>query len=498
MTYVQALVLGAVYVGGFHLFGIEPVYGWPATVLAIAGLYVLLHRSAASPLWLSWWFGVGKFGCGASWVYVSINVYGNAPPPLAAFLVVLFVAGLAFLFAAPMGYLYARLRPVSKQVILDVLAFTTAWVLMDWLSTWLLTGFPWLLPGYALIDTFAAAAAPLVGVLGQSFLCVLVAAALAAAVMSRRLAPAILGVAPVLLVFAAGFVSWVSPGESRQVALVQGNIDQAVKWNRDQAVPNVRKHLRLSAEHWDADILVWPEAAVTMYPQQAQGLLDSLGQQGRDTGTDIVLGIPGATALPDGSYQFQNLAIGLGEARGRFAKHHLVPFGEYVPLESILRGLIEFFDLPMSSSSPGAANQPNIQLRSGEAAMAICYEIAYPDSMRRRAADAAVLMTISNDTWFGTSIGPLQHMQIARMRAAENGRWLLRATNNGVTGIVDAEGRLVAQLPQFTEGVLRGTVQVMQGRTPYSAAGDWPLLMLLSALLAWLLWQRRRALRSQP
>lgn len=488
MTYVLALILGVIYVCGFAPFDF-----WPATLVAIAGLYALLQKTNARPLWLTWWFGVGKYGFGTSWVYVSINVYGNAPPPLAALLVVLFVVVLAFLFAAPVGYLYGRLRPAADQVVGGVLAFTAAWVFMDWLSTWLLTGFPWLLPGYALLDTFAAATAAVVGVLGLSLLCVLAAAALAATLMLRRVGVGLLAVVPVILIYAASLMSWVSAGDRQQVALVQGNIDQAVKWNRDQAVPNVRKHLRLSAEHWDADILVWPEAAVTMYPQQAQGLLESLGEQGRATGTDIVLGIPGATALADGSYQFQNLAIGLGEARGRFAKYHLVPFGEYVPLESVLRGLIEFFDLPMSSSSPGAINQPNIQLRRGTAAMAICYEIAYPESMRRRAADAAVLMTISNDTWFGSSIGPLQHMQIARMRAVENGRWLLRATNNGVTGIVDHQGRMVAQLPQFTEGVLRGTVQVMQGRTPYSIVGHWPVLISLLAGLAWLLWLRIRS-----
>ena len=330
------------------------------------------------------------------------------------------------------------------------------------------------------------------GVLGLSAIVVLVSASLAAALLQRRLRLVLLALIPVLAVYALGFVTWVAPGETQRVALVQGNIDQALKWQRDQAVPNVRKHLRLSSQHWDADILMWPEAAVTMYPQQAQGLLDSLGEQGRATDTDIVLGIPGVTALPSGEYEFQNLAIGLGAARGRFAKHHLVPFGEYVPLESVLRGLIDFFDLPMSSSSPGSAVQPNIRLRAGEAAMAICYEIAYPESMRRRASEAAVLMTLSNDTWFGTSIGPLQHMQIARMRAAENGRWLLRATNNGVTGIVDHRGRLVAQLPQFSEGVLRGSMQVMQGRTPYSVAGHWPVLLAVAGILLWWFRARRR------
>ncbi len=492
MTYVLALALGAIYVFGFFLFGVEPRYGWPATLLAIGGLYALLQRDGGRPAWTAWWFGVGKYGCGASWVYVSIHVYGNAPPLLAGFLVVLFVAGLALLFTAPLGYLFARLQLGVSRSSTNVLSFVAAWVFMDWLSSWLFTGFPWLLPGYAVIDTFAVAAAPVIGVLGLSAVVVLVAASVAAALLQRRLRLGLLALIPLVVVYALSFVTWVTPAATQQVALVQGNIDQAVKWQRDQAVPNVRKHLRLSSQHWDADILIWPEAAVTMYPQQAQGLLDSLGEQGRATGTDIVLGIPGVSALPSGEYEFQNLAIGLGEARGRFAKHHLVPFGEYVPFESVLRGLIDFFDLPMSSSSAGSAVQPNIRLRVGEAAMAICYEIAYPESMRQRTSGAAVMMTLSNDTWFGTSIGPLQHMQIARMRAAENGRWLLRATNNGVTGIVDHHGRLVAQLPQFTEGVLRGSMQVMQGRTPYSIAGHWPVLASLAGILLWWFRARRR------
>ena len=186
---------------------------------------------------------------------------------------------------------------------------------MDWVSSWFLTRFPWLLPGYALVDTSVAAAAAVVGVLGLSGLWVLTAALLAAAVLQRKLRLALLALVPVAAAYVLSFVSWVTPGETQQVALVQGNIDQAVKWQRDQAVPNVRKHLRLSDDHWDADILMWPEAAVTMYPRQAQGLLESLGAQGRNTQTDIVLGIPGTTAMPNGDYLFHNMAIGLGEAR---------------------------------------------------------------------------------------------------------------------------------------------------------------------------------------
>ncbi len=495
MNALMALLLGAMYVLGFAPFDYLLL-----TLLAIGGLYALLRAApdATHAVWLAWCFGVGKYAVGASWIYVSINVYGQAPPPLALLLVALFVIGLAALFVAPLGGLYRGWRLSGDRAGWDVCAFVLAWVLLDWLSTWLLTGFPWLLPGYALLDTYAAAAASWIGVLGLGMLCVLAVTALTAALLGRRWRLLWLAGVPLGLALLAGSMSWVQPGAARQVALVQGNIDQAIKWQPEQALPNARAHLALSAPHWDADILVWPEAAVTLYPQQAEQLLQQLGERGRASATDVIVGMPGVTALPGGQYQVQNLALGLGTARGRYAKHHLVPFGEYVPLESMLRGLISFFDLPMSGMAPGPLEQPNIQLSSGPVAMAICYEIAYPDSVRTRAKAAGLLMTLSNDTWFGASIGPLQHLQIARMRAVENGRWLLRATNNGVTAIVDPQGEVVAQLPQFTAGVLRGSVRLMQGRTPFNRFGHLPLLLGMLLLGVGLLVQRLRVFKSEP
>jgi apolipoprotein N-acyltransferase len=188
-------------------------------------------------------------------------------------------------------------------------------------------------------------------------------------------------------------------------------------------------------------------------------------------------------------YQVFNSAQGFGQANGKFAKHHLVPFGDYVPLQHYLRGFIEFFDLPMSNASRGARQQANIALtlsgqdQAVEVAAGICYEIAYGDSLRRQAETSGLLLTLSNDTWFGGSIGPHQHMQIAQMRALENGRWLLRGTNNGVTGIVNPRGEITAQLPQFEPNVLRGEFEVMAGFTPYSRLGDIPALILLTILL---------------
>jgi len=488
VKYLMAFALGVIYV-----FGFAPFNFWPATLFSIAGLYLLLQAPGVRPLWVAWIFGLGKYGLGASWVYVSIHVYGGAPPLLAGALVIMFVAGIALLFSLPVALIYLRLKAFSDSIFLDVLSFVAAWMFVDWLSTWLFTGFPWLLPGYALLDTFVAPAAAVVGGFGLGLLVVIVAAALAAALWHRAWPPVLLALVPVSLAASGSFWVWVTPTERVEVALVQGNIDQAIKWQRDQAQPNLDQHLRLSADHWDADVVMWPEAAITHPPQQAQAVLEELAQHALATRTNFILGVPGLVPRPEGGYAFQNLAVGLGQARGRFAKHHLVPFGEYVPLEGLLRGLIGFFDLPMSTTVAGQAEQSNIQMSVGAAAMAICYEIVYPESMRQRARTAGLLMTISNDTWFGDSLGPLQHLQIARMRALENGRWLLRATNNGVTAIVDHQGALVAQLPQFTEGVLRGQAWIMQGRTPFSRLGHWPVLIAMGALLLWLLRRRHFA-----
>jgi apolipoprotein N-acyltransferase len=188
---------------------------------------------------------------------------------------------------------------------------------------------------------------------------------------------------------------------------------------------------------------------------------------------------------------FRNAALVLGTGAGRYQKRRLVPFGEYVPLESLLRGLIEFFDLPMSHASAGPWRQPLLDLGGHRGVMAICYEVTYPDLVRLQAAQADVLLTISNDTWFGTSIGPLQHMQMARMRALENGRFLLRGTNNGVTAVVDAAGRVRARLPQFEAGALRADYDIMTGTTPFTRYGHMPLLIVLGVIVAACLWLRR-------
>ncbi|MEJ2087618.1 MAG: apolipoprotein N-acyltransferase [Gammaproteobacteria bacterium] len=482
----------AVLAGALLPLSMAPFDLWPLGVLSIGLWFHLLTTGKSRGLLTGWCYGLGAYGLGVSWVYVSIHEHGGAPPLLAGLLVAIFVGGMA-LFPMANGWLFGRAR--SGERLADACWFVVLLIGFEWLLTWFLTGFPWIAVGYGQIDSWLAGFAPLGGVRLVSFMTA--ASAVAAALFidetarERRLSvrPALLGVAlvPWLGGFALDQVSWTAPLETRTAALVQGNIPQETKWQPDNRVPIVRHYMALSEPYWGADLILWPEAAITVFEHQAGDLLATLDTRGKSEGTGLVLGLPAVEAT-DGDYAFLNTAVGLGEASGRYVKRRLVPFGEYVPLEGLLRGLIQFFDLPMSHSVSGAANQPPLEVGGDTAVMAICYEIVYPELVR---SDVDVLLTISNDTWFGDSIGPKQHLAIARMRALENGRWLLRATNNGITAIVDASGEVRARLPQFEPGVLRGEYRIMAGRTPFNRLGPWPLYALLVAAAVWLILRKR-------
>ncbi len=496
MTWVIALVLGAIYP-----LGHAPFHFLLLTLGSITGFWLILDRYPSRALWLAWCYGIGKYAVGVSWIYVSIQQYGGASVALATFLVSLFVAFMA-LFCVPIGLLYRSYTGASLGF--KALLFTAAWVTMEWALTWFLTGFPWLFAGFAMTDSPLAGFAPLLGVLGVSALTVASSVCIAMGICAywktRSLGSSLaIGLLPWGVGMALGLVTWSVEVSRHEVALVQGNIDQAIKWDADQLRTNVERHWQLSEPHWDSDLIIWPEFAITLYGREAEAIAARLQAKGMASQTNVVAGMPGLELSPDApGYRLYNLAQGFGQATGRFAKHHLVPFGDYVPLEQYLRGLIEFFDLPMSAASRGPREQTNVQLtfnRPGgtedvvQAAIGICYEIAYGESLRRQAQEAGVLITISNDTWFGASIGPQQHMQIARMRALESGRWLLRSTNSGVTGIVDAGGVIQQQLPQFQPAVLRGEFAVMSGQTPYVQLGDLPLLAFFGCF--WLLFLLR-------
>ena len=513
-------MVAALACGALLPLTLAPFDLWPLGLVSIGGWFWLLNRSLA-PAWaLGLAYGLGKFGVGVSWVYVSIHTYGNASPPLATLLVAIFVAGLS-LFTLAHAWLYAWLRispqsdnsrPASNQGnsiegatgLSNVWLFAASWVAFEWIMSWFLTGFPWLYPGYGHLHTPLANLLPVGGVSLASLGIVVTACCLVAALFDRhpptvRAAFAAVAALPWLIGFALSGAQWVEPQATRSAALVQGNVDQAVKWQRESRMPIINRYRDLTEPHWGRDLILWPEAAITLFEHEAAPWLQRWSERGQASGTSLVLGIPSMVSAADGGHQFQNAAIAIGRGNGRYVKRRLVPFGDYVPLEGLLRGLIEFFDLPMSRAAHGAWHQPTLALGEDQAAMAICYEVAYADLTRSTASAADLLLTITNDTWFGRSIGPLQHLQIAQARALENGRWLLRAANNGVTAFVDHRGRVRQQLPQFKRGVLVGNYQIMAGRTPYNRFGDgWLVAVCLASLLVFAFLSRRAAASHTP
>lgn len=485
--------LAAAAAGAAVTLSLAPFHLWPAGILSCLALIALLEGlRPARAFELGWCYGAGLFGAGVSWIYVSIHVYGYASPALAGFLTAGLAAGLA-LFHAVAWAVYARWlrdRPGGR-----LLGFPAIWVLAEWWRSWFLTGFPWLFLGYAHVDTPLAGWAPVAGVYGVSLAVAMTASALFVA-FGRR------GITTITAIWlAAGlwiggaalrYVQWVKPtGESVAIALVQPDIPQDLKWAPGHFEPTVRTYETMTAPLWGTPIIVWPEAALPRLREEIPGLLEALDHRAREAGSSLILGIPTMTETPGKPARYYNSLIALGDGGGNYRKRHLVPFGEYVPLQSWLRGLIAFFDLPMSNFSSGRANQPLITAGKFTLAPYICYEIVYPELVAANGDDADFLITISNDSWFGDSIGPLQHFQIARMRALAVGRPLIRDTNNGVTGLIDYRGEVVVRAPQFTPTVVTGSLGTVTGRTPFGRTGSAPVIGACALAVALVLARRR-------
>lgn len=489
--HLLALIAGALTTLSFTPFDI-----WPLGLLSIALLYQGLQRlEGRQALWRGWCWGLGLFLSGVSWIYISIHVHGYAAPALAALLTGGLVAGLA-LIPALTAWLWARwLRPQSGPWLAS-LGFAALWVGQEFFRSWFLTGFPWLYQGYAHTDTWLAGWAPIGGVWLLSFITVFSACLLSHGGLWRRWKNTLAMIAALLGIWGAGGlltgIEWTRPaGEPLSVALIQANIEQSRKWDPAHIDHTLATFRDMSyAQRRDTDLIVWPETAVPVLSSSAMPFVQGVAANLASQGTTLITGIP-VDEDDQGQLRIYNGIMVAGSKPDTYLKHKLVPFGEYVPLEQWLRGMIAFFDLPMSSFSRGPLEQDPLQAAGYQLAPFICYETVYPDFAARLARRSQLLITISNDSWFGESIGPLQHLQMARMRALESGRWMIRGTNNGVTALIDHQGRITARIPQFQQLALHGWVQPRDGQTPWLRWGNWPLGTLMGAILLLCLVQRR-------
>ncbi len=511
---------------------LSPFNAWPLGIISITLIMFCLQGvSAKKSLFFGWLFGLGLFGSGASWVYISIHNFGNAPAPLAFTLTALFVAAISF-FPASTFWLYRKL--FNGQDRWSTLTLPAVWVLGDWFRSWFLTGFPWLYLGYGHLNTPISGWASIIGVHGLTFICCLSGSAIWYFLShSRRIKKLITSfnsnqnvdsngciafkdnppkkILPTsFLIFVATLwmlgslaseIKWsyVKSNTPISVVAIQANIPQELKWRSDYRLKTIEIYQTLSAPHWGKDLIIWPETAIPLlYDQatsfnQAKPITDRLSGIASAKGSTLISGIPyrGLNTETE-QVNIHNSIISLGEGEGIYHKQKLVPFGEYIPLESMLRGLIGFFDLPMSSFSIGPSEQRPLKESIRHVTPYICYEIVYPDFVAKSAHMADYLLTISNDSWFGSSIGPLQHLEMAQMRALENSRYIVRGTNNGISAIIGPDGEIQNQTSQFVRTVLTGEVYALGGRTPFSYFGSLPILLACGLLLV-----TRRLLHKQ-
>jgi apolipoprotein N-acyltransferase len=509
LVFVFALLAGAMMPFAFAPYNI----GIGAILSPGILLWCLNKRSLGKSFLIGFLYGIAMFGLGVYWVYFSIHDYGYTSEWLAGLITRLFILLMA-LYPALMSVVLNKF--FNKHYIVRCLViFPALWTVFEMLRGWVFTGFPWLYVGYTQISSQLRAFAPIGGIWAVSWAAVFVGSLLYLIIdyyYDYRANPKLRNKLffTMFAIWAIAFglhqMTWtVQTDQKLEVGLIQGNIAQLERWDPAQVSNIVQTYEKLTQQALGASIIVWPEGAIPVPLPLSLGLFKEMNALAKTDGFALIAGVP--SQLSDQSHYYNSLlAVGLVgnqnegcenyEAPGCiYHKEHLVPFGEYVPLEKMLRGVISFLNLPMSSFEPGPSNQGPLLAQGLRFAPAICYEIAYPIFVQEMSKNADFILTVSNDTWFGDSIGPVQHLQIAQWRAIETGKYVIRATNTGYTAIIQPDGKIPKTdiAPSFEAAVLNGSVYVMLGDTFWVQYGIWPFAGFLVVVLAGgIYWQSRK------
>jgi len=510
--------------GALSVFAFSPFDLYPLAFLTPAILFYALSKASTVKQYflLSWLFGIGYFGAGASWPFYSLYFFAHAPLAMAIAGVALFVVAVALFSFGLFGLLAAQFRFTPLYLRL-LLFYPASWVFIEWIRSWLFTGFPWLYLGNSLIDTFFAAYAPITGVLGVSFVSVLIAGALLSFILGNsvqktvlinhgkdsgslsnkitveerfgqqiRILSALLIVLLSSVAFALDKVSWTQKkGSPISVSVLQSNISQLEKLDNKKLNWALQRYMTMTrkAQQTGSDLIVWPETGLfDAFGKHMDSLILPL-QQSVKTGKSILIG--GFYINPQGGVENSVLALSTNN-REIYSKRHLVPFGEYIPLLEYVRWMGDW--IPYSNIAAGV-NDGTLRVAGQKAQMSICYEDAFPAETAKvikTLPETSLLINVTHDGWFSGSLQPEQHMQIARMRSLETGRYMVRATTTGPSGIIDQKGRLIATAPPYTQKIISHSVQPYQGITPFVRWGNWLIIGVIGLiLLIGLAWSKR-------
>jgi apolipoprotein N-acyltransferase len=471
-------------------------FGWSLLVpfVLVPFLYVCLTNSPRDSARHGFWFGFGFFLTGTYWIYISVAVFGQAPVWIALFLMICLVLIMSIYFWVT-GWLISRLASGEPWYLL--LVAPAAWAMVEWARGWLFTGFPWMALGYSQVDTALAGWAPVVGVYGVSTLMVMSVAAILVAILTRgrqQIIAVVLVLLPGLVGAILKTVDWTEPaGEPLTATIIQGGISQDRKRLPEQFRPTLDFYRNETNKVADSDLVVWPEVAIPAASDRVEGYLQALESDSRVTGQTILFGILERVSEQTIEPKVYNAIFAInGAERQIYRKRHLVPFGEYFPVPAQVREWMRMMSLPTRDLSAGDDVQPLLETLSGvKLSVAICYEDAYGAEQLYALPDAGILINVSNDAWFGDSIAPHQHLQIARMRSLEAGRHTIRATNTGISAFIGPKGKVHEEGAQFMPVTMTRDVQPYQGTTPYSVIGNW-LVLILSSVVLGVFWIRSR------
>ncbi|MCK4865022.1 MAG: apolipoprotein N-acyltransferase [Gammaproteobacteria bacterium] len=476
--YLLVFIAGAILPLAFSPVNFYLIALLSPAVLLYSFLFVTPQRAA----WLGWWFGMGFFGVGVSWGFVAIYIFGLSSVFASAVLTFIGISLMAAFFALQ-GYvsvLFIRKIHIESKVFVLIVVFPLFWLLLEWFRGWFLTGFPWISLGYSQTGSVLSGYAAVLGVYGISWLTALSSSLLLVAFLFKN-KKSIFVLVGVMAIWFGGYslslVGWTEvAGEPLKVSLIQGNVEQINKWDPNHFEKRKQRYLSLTRKHWDSDLVLWPENSLTVFHHQLEeSLLKPLAEEAKKNNTDIILGLP-VLDLETKEYFSSLMAINNSVKDSRkiqfYHKSHLVPFGEYIPLESLFRGLITFFDLPMSGFTPGQYDQKLLTAAGQKIAPTICYEDAFGEDLIRFLPEATLLLNASNNAWYGDSFAPHQHLQISQMRALETGRDMMRVTTNGVSALINHQGKITSRSPQFESYVVTGFVQPRKGITPYVRWGN--------------------------
>lgn len=479
-----AVMAGAASVLAFSPFNVAPL-----AIVCPALLFALWAVSGARrAAWRGFLFGAAEFLIGIYWIYIAVSGLGPAPWWLGVLLYVLLALACAA-FPALLGYVTVRAAP--RPGLSWLVLVPAGWALLEWIRSFLLTGFPWLALGYSQAPNPLGAYGTVFGIYGVSFACVVLAVLIVLVLRPARPAwSRVAGVAAMGAVFGIGailgHVHWTHPhGKSFSVALVQGDIPQQKKWLDEGTRLSLERYTALTRKYYDkVPLLVWPEAAIPNWYIEVQPQLDRFAAGVRAHHAAVVYGVLVYDWRGDKGYNAVTaMGAGVGLKNNVYYKRHLVPFGEYFPVPSWIKNILAKHSLPHSSFTPGPLDQPPLAVGPWRIAVANCYEIAFGRLLRRQLPTANFIINVSDDGWFGHSIALEQQFQMGQMAARETGRYVLADTNSGVSGVIGPHGGIRARLPRHRIGVLTAKIEARTGATPYVRMGNWLIASLCTALL---------------